>query len=120
MEFSIFLKLFSNFNLSKKLYYFLNYFFGFNLSFSYYICIKQGFSPFIQLNHLNNKDLYLLFLEFNYFYCYFLELNNLKKLKIDFLKQIFSFKGYCHSFFLPVRGQRTKNNSKTRKKYHIV
>jgi len=120
MEFFVFLNLFKKFNKNLELYYFLNHFFGFNLGFSYYVCLKQGFSPFMKLLYLDNRDLYLIFMEFNFFYCYFIELKNFKKLKIDFLKQIYSIKGYNHSFFLPVRGQRTKNNSRTRKKYHIT
>lgn len=47
------------------------------------------------------------------------------KIKKDLLKKINNivklnnYKGHRHSIFLPVRGQRTKTNAKTRKKRHI-
>ena len=120
MEFDFFLNLVKKNNSFREIYYFFNYFFGFNFSFSFYICIKQGYSPFIILSSLTNLDLYLLFLELNFFYCYNLEKKNLKLLKIDFLKKIKTYKGIRFSYFLPIRGQRTKTNAKTRKKYHII
>ena len=120
MEFETFLNLIKKYRSFLKIYLFFYRFFGFYLSFSYYICTKKGFSPFLYLNSLTDFDFYLLFLEVNFFYSYHLEIKYLKKLKIDFFKKLMIYKGVRFLKFLPIRGQRTKSNAKTRRKYHIV
>lgn len=44
---------------------------------------------------------------------------NFRKLKIERLKNIKHVKGLKHAANLPVNGQRTKTNAKTRKKFKI-
>jgi ribosomal protein S13 len=100
--------------------FFLNKFFGFQRSFSFYVCSKLGYSPYLKMNFFINSDFYLIYLEVNFFYSFFFELRNLKLLKIDFFKNIKNYRGYCFLNYYPVRGQRTKNNAKTIKKFKVL
>lgn len=43
-----------------------------------------------------------------------------KKKNIEILKKLKTFKGEKHTKNLPVNGQRTKTNAKTRKKFKII
>ena len=43
-----------------------------------------------------------------------------KKINIEFLEKLQNYKGKRHLSNLPVNGQRTKTNAKTRKKFKIT
>lgn len=51
--------------------------------------------------------------------CVIRKLKRKRFLKIRFLKTIRCFKGFRHVSSLPVRGQRSKTNAKTRKHRHV-
>jgi len=89
--------------------------FGIGKVSSLYICKKVGISPFLKVNKLNTDTLSLIqkvVLEFE------VEGNLRRRVRINIkrLKDIKCYRGLRHKSSLPVRGQRTKTNAKTRKR----
>lgn len=81
------------------------------------ICFYFGFRYNIKVDFLTIRDLtnIYLFLKNNFnFFLFDLKLKNVKRIK--FLK---TYKGWRHIFNLPVRGQRSHTNAKTRKRFKI-
>lgn len=115
MDFNFFYNLFLK-NNSKYFYYFILSFFGFSNSFTSYLLVKNGLNFFFKMNQMSKKFLYIFFIDFNFFYCFFLKIYDFKLLKIDFLKSIKTYRGIRFRLRLPVNGQNTINNAKTAKK----
>ena len=82
---------------------------------SFYICKKANISPFLKVYELNNSvilSIQKIVSEFN------VEggLRTRIRTNIKRLKDIKCYKGIRHKIGLPVRGQKTKTNAKTRKR----
>ena len=80
-----------------------------------YICKKAGISPFLRVSDLDNTVITLIqkiVLEFE------IEGNLRRRIRINIkrFRDIKCYKGLRHKSSLPVRGQRTKTNAKTRKR----
>lgn len=104
---------------NKNIYVFLQSYYGINAKSSLFICSNLGFNPKSKVSKLNEIELTKIqyFLEQN-----FMLNNDLKqevKNNILTLIKVKSYKGKRHHLGLPVRGQRTKSNSKTRKKLNF-
>ncbi len=82
---------------------------------SYYICKKSKINYNKLVKNLNETDIINLKNNINNFTIE-RELRIKTFLNIKRLKEIKSYKGIRHKLKLPVRGQRTKTNSKTIKK----
>lgn len=90
--------------------------YGINKYQSTKICKNIGVNPYIKLNQLNKKQIYKLkkYIEKN-----ILIEEDLKKKKHNTnaeLLKIKSYRGIRNSMGLPVRGQRTHTNAKTKRK----
>lgn len=98
-----------------KIFYFLKYIYGVNLRIIKIILNFLKLRKNILLNDINNNQLKLIINILNFF------LNNDIKLKIlkniEYFEKIKNFKGMRHLLNLPVKGQRTHTNRKTKKNY---
>lgn len=82
---------------------------------SFYICKKVRIAPFTKVSELNDSDVS----EIQKVVSNFEIEGNLRtrvRLNIKRLRDINCYRGIRHSLGLPVRGQRTKTNAKTRKR----
>ena len=82
---------------------------------SLYICEKAKVSPFVKFSDLDSSTISLI----QKIVSEFETEGNLRtrvRVNIKRLKDIKCYKGLRHKLFLPVRGQRTKTNSRTRKR----
>ena len=91
----------------KKNIFFKKYFKNFGIS--YFLNLKKNILIF--LKHFYILNLYQILLQNN---------KKLKKKNIFLHKKNKSYKGIRLLKNLPINGQRTKTNSKTRKKHHII
>lgn len=105
--------------LNKNLYIFLQTYYGINYKNAVFICNKLGFNPNSKV--INFKSLELRQLEYYIEHNFIVnnDLRNVVKENILSLIKLKSYKGRRHLSGLPVNGQRTKSNSKTRKKLSI-
>lgn len=86
---------------------------------TFQILKTQGLTVF-QKNVLNvDKPIKLINLGRQIIKCLTLKIKRRRLYRINILKSIRCFKGIRHSKSLPVRGQRTKTNAKTRKHRHV-
>lgn len=74
--------------------------FGLLPNFNFYLLDKNKLKKFKNIQTINFKSLY-------------------KNERVKLLSDLPSFRGVRHNLFLPVNGQKTHNNSKTRRKYKI-
>jgi small subunit ribosomal protein S13 len=79
------------------------------------ICVNMGSNPIN--NKLKLKTFYFILIS-KKIKSTFIE-QNIKK-KIKFFWEIKLYRGIRHMLNLPVRGQRTKTNSKTKKKFNFL
>lgn len=82
---------------------------------SLYICKKTEISPQIKVSELKESDISKI----QNIIANFEVEGNLRtriRMNIKRLKDIKCYKGYRHKINLPVRGQRTKTNARTRKR----
>ena len=91
--------------------------YGMNKYSSLQICFLFGINfylvnKFLEISDWTNIYLYIK-KKFNFF-LYDLKMSNLKNIKF-----IRSYRGWRHIFNLPVRGQRSHTNARTRKKFNI-
>ncbi len=82
---------------------------------SYYICKKSGVSPFLKVRELSELDVLEIQKSVSKFETEGV-LRTKIKINIKRLRDIKCYRGVRHKLSLPVRGQRTKTNAKTRKK----
>lgn len=111
---SLFLELKNKNN--KKLIYSLRDIYGLGLSTSNNICKTLGYDKNIRINALRIEDFNKLASIVNIKYKYIIG-SELKKTifdRIQNMKSIKSYKGVRHSYNMPVNGQRTHTNAKTR------
>jgi small subunit ribosomal protein S13 len=92
----------------------LNSFYGIGNKTSKIICDKLNINVQYHVNQLTDLQINNLIKEIKN---YTIEMDLIKKKKdhIERLINIKSYRGFRHSFGLPVRGQRTRSNGKTQK-----
>jgi len=94
--------------------------YGVNKSLSFYFCTCLGFSPsFLYCEIRFNTSLYkisIFFDTYKYLFDYELKKKTIENLAI--VITIMSYRGSRHRNKFPTRGQRTRSNYKTSKKYH--
>lgn len=100
---------------SKRIEYGLTYVFGIGLKFSRDILTKLNISFDKRVKDLSDDEVALIQKEVSSNYRAEGELRKEIKLNIDRLRQIKCYRGLRHAKGLPVRGQRTKTNARTRK-----
>jgi small subunit ribosomal protein S13 len=106
-----------NLKSKKKLIYLLKDIYGLGLLFSKQICKSLGYDYNIRFHNLKKKDINKLNSIITMKYKYILD-SELKKSIYDNIQSIIhirSYKGVRHTYNLPVNGQRTHTNAKTRK-----
>ena len=83
---------------------------------AFFICARLGFSFPFMLNSLNTYYSMFLFVVLDYFSWLDARIRRIYKQNVRFLVELNTYKGIRHKDSLPVRGQRTRTNSKTKKK----
>ena len=101
----------------KRLIYALKTIYGINVTLAKNICKILGYDNNIKIRECRDQDLLKITSIIN-LYFKFLFSDELKKNiydNIQKMKIMKSYKGIRHSYNLPVNGQRTRTNAKTRK-----
>lgn len=100
---------------NKKIEFALQYIYGIGKSYSKNILEKTNINPDVRVNELNEDQIIAIRDEISNNYTVEGELRALNGRSIKRLIDIGSYRGMRHKRGLPVRGQNTKNNSRTRK-----
>ncbi len=100
---------------NKKIEFALQYIYGIGKSYSKNILEKTNINPDVRVNELNEDQIIAIRDEISNNYTVEGELRALNGRSIKRLIDIGSYRGMRHKKGLPVRGQNTKNNSRTRK-----
>lgn len=105
-----------NFKTNKKLVYSLNSIYGIGLFRAKQLCTSLGFDTNIRLNQLSESDIKRInsLITLKYKYTVDTELKKEKYDNIQTMKNIKCYRGIRHFYNLPVNGQKTHNNAKTR------
>lgn len=105
-----------NIKINKKLVHALNDIYGIGPLFSAQICKSLGYDINTKVQELKQKDLNKLNSLINIKYKFSINAELKKSIydRIQKMKNIKSYKGIRHSYNLPVNGQRTRTNAKTR------
>jgi small subunit ribosomal protein S13 len=98
---------------NKRIEIALTYIFGVGLSVSQKVLAETGIDPNIRTKDLSNEDANKLREEIEKSVRVEGELRHTVKMNIKRLKEIGCYRGSRHSKGLPVRGQRTKTNTRT-------
>lgn len=101
-------------NEKKKVIIVLNKIYGLGLNKSLQLCSVLGIAPTCILSKLNKNQL----LKLNKTLTHYKQGSRLKREKqnrILFLQEIKIYRGIRHTYFLPVRGQRSHTNAGTQK-----
>lgn len=80
------------------------------------ICARLGLSFPFMLKSLNNYYSMFLFFILDYYSWLEARIKRIYKQNVRFLVELNTYKGFRHKDNLPVRGQRTRTNAKTKKK----
>ena len=99
----------------KRIEYGLTYIYGIGLKTSRDILAKAGINPDIRVKDLTEEDAGKIRRIIDADYVVEGDLRREVSLNIKRLMEIGSFRGIRHRRGLPVRGQNTKNNARTRK-----
>lgn len=107
---------------NKRVEYGLTYLHGIGLKFSRDILTKVGISFDIRVRNLTDEQVTAIQKEISANYIIEGALRKNRTMNIRRLQEIESYRGLRHKRGLPVRGQRTKTNARTRKgpKGHAV
>lgn len=100
---------------SKRIEHALPYIYGIGLKTSQIILKKLGINPDMRVKDLDNDTVAAIQKEISANYRVEGELRKEITLNIKRLQEIGSYRGLRHKKGLPVRGQRTKTNARTRK-----
>ena len=100
---------------NKKIEFALQYIFGIGKSKSRNILEKTKIDPNVRVNELKEDQIIAIRDEISNNYTVEGELRSLNGRSIKRLIDIGAYRGLRHKKGLPVRGQNTKNNSRTRK-----
>lgn len=103
---------------NKQMTYVLRTVFGIGLFYSKKICQSLGYDYTVKMNELMEKDLnkFNSLITIKYKLMIDTELKKNIYDNIQTLKMIKSYKGIRHTYNLPVNGQRTHTNAKTRRR----
>lgn len=93
----------------------LTYIFGIGRTSALKICEKTGVDPDVRINDLTSEDVNKIRAEIDSTYTVEGRLRTQVALNIKRLMDIGCYRGLRHRRGLPVRGQRTKTNARTRK-----
>lgn len=93
----------------------LTYIYGIGLSRSQVILNKININPSTLVNNLNDEQIVSIRQILNNEYQLEGDLKRLESLNIKRLMEIGSYKGRRHKLGLPLRGQRTRTNARTKK-----
>lgn len=93
----------------------LTYIYGIGLTFSKEILVKTGINPDTRVKDLTEEDVSKIRETLDKEYKVEGDLRREEALNIKRLIEIGSYRGKRHRMGLPVRGQNTKNNARTRK-----
>lgn len=112
---ALFLRL--NLKKNKKLIYVLKNVYGLGLSRSKLLCLNLGYNYDIKVDKLKQKNFNKInsLITLKYKYLIQNELKNKIYSNINFMKKIKTYRGIRHTYKLPVNGQKTRNNAKTRR-----
>lgn len=99
----------------KRVEYGLTYIYGIGLTSSQKILEKTGISPDVRVKDLTDEQVNLIRKEIDENYKVEGDLRREIALNIKRLTEIGCYRGLRHRKGLPVRGQRTKTNARTRK-----
>ena len=99
----------------KRIEYALPYIFGIGLTLSREILTKTGINPDTRVKDLTEAEIAKLRETLDHGYKIEGDLRREVNLNIKRLMEIGSYRGIRHRRGLPVRGQNTKNNARTRK-----
>ena len=99
----------------KRIEYALPYIYGIGLTFSREILSKTGINPDARVRDLTEEEVAKLRETIDGDYKVEGDLRREESLNIKRLIEIGSYRGRRHRMGLPVRGQNTKNNARTRK-----
>jgi len=105
-----------NNNENSKLIYNLKNVYGIGLFSAKKICTSLGYDYDIKMKNLKSQDLKKINALINVKYKFSIDSERKKNTydKIQHMKNIKSYKGIRHSYNMPVNGQKTHNNAKTR------
>ena len=101
----------------KQVKYSLAYIFGINLWNAEYICKGTGINSSVRMGSLKKNQINQLISYITKYVEIEQDLKNILKNRLSFLRSIKSYRGLRNWHGLPVRGQRTHTNSKTKKKF---
>ena len=99
----------------KRVEYALPYIYGIGLTFSREILAKTGINPDTRVRDLTEEEVAKIRETLDNDYKVEGDLRREESLNIKRLIEIGSYRGRRHRMGLPVRGQNTKNNARTRK-----
>jgi len=99
----------------KRIEYALPYIFGIGLTLSREILTKTGINPDTRVKDLTEAEIAKLRETIDHGYKIEGDLRREQSLNIKRLEEIGCYRGRRHRAGLPVRGQNTKNNARTRK-----
>lgn len=99
----------------KRIEYALPYIYGIGLTFSREILAKTGINPDTRVRDLTEEEVAKIRETLDQDYKVEGDLRREESLNIKRLIEIGSYRGRRHRMGLPVRGQNTKNNARTRK-----
>lgn len=101
---------------NKKLIYLLKNIYGIGFLASNKICSSLGYDINIKMNELTDDDFNKIHALITIRYKFSIDMEKKKNTydKIQYMKNIKCYKGVRHSYNLPVNGQKTHNNAKTR------
>lgn len=109
-----------NFNEKRDIRSALQVIYGIGLLKSIFICSKLGLSNPFSLSRLNLYNHLLLSYVLDFFTWLEVRIRRFIFLNIKNLYNIESYKGLRHKDSLPTRGQRTRTNASTKKRYKII
>ena len=106
-------------NQNKKVYILLCNIFGVTLKKSLFICNSIGITKNTLLKNLNQENINLIDQLLLKNFLMERDIKNKQYLNIKKLLELNTYRGKCHLYGYPVRGQRTHSNGRTQKKLHI-
>ncbi len=105
----------TNLNLNKELSVALTFIFGLGWHKVNYILARLGICYPFFVDELNNYYKDILFFYLENFVISVARINRYNNLRIKKLQDLLTYKGYRHTFHLPVHGQRTRTNANTQR-----
>ena len=109
-----------NLNAKKDIRLSLQSIYGIGWLKSIYISSRLGFSYPFSLNNINFYNYLALIYILDFFTWLEVRIKRIISQNIKNLYKIESYKGLRHKDSLPVRGQRTRTNASTKKRYKII